>query len=88
MEEDKIREMMKIFSKLANGSSANAKKIAEVMGDEFLYDHRTLQQNMTRILYEFFKYVAENSRGSDDRNAQSMVYIKAVAEIETYFPFI
>lgn len=84
----KIKEMMKILSDANNSSSAEAERIAEIMAEEFLRDHRTLQQGMTRTFYHFFKKVAEYSNWNDARNAASMRWIKKVSDIEGYFPFI
>ena len=78
------------MERTVNGSTPNVKNVAF----SFLHFHRTLQQNLIRLLYNVIKTLAAyyEEQGmpavSDMRNENSVNWIKEVAKIEAYFPFV
>ena len=87
MNEERVKEIIELFSKEMNSGYAHSEDVGKLMAHEFMNDHRTLQQSMARALFYFFKEVSENNR-ADDRNAGSLKWIKSVAELDGEFPFI
>ena len=85
MDEEAIRNAFKTLSNAVNGGSSS--KIARILADEYMRDHRTLQQNMVRTLYHFIKIVAEENT-ADPRNEASLEWFREVAGIEKGFPYI
>lgn len=91
-DEDIFAEGMNVFERRINNMGFNNKEVVEVVSKHFLQMHRTLQQNMIRFLaytiQRLAKYHNENENRFDARNESSVRWIKKVAEIEEYFPFI
>jgi hypothetical protein len=62
---------------------------AEQVGYALLNQHRTLQQNFTRVAVEYFKQLLESGR-YDGRNEASYKFAESIREQlkEAYFPYI
>ena len=75
---------------LSNNMAIDENLIANALADEFLTEHRTLQQGMIRILGKTLQQIAEKQadRGFDLRNEASYKWIDSVSKIDQAFPFI
>jgi hypothetical protein len=87
MDDERIKEMMDIFSRISNSGSARSEDIADKMFEEFRRDHNTLQQNQIRILRAFITRVSQIEY-TDMRNEGSVEWAKKVSKIDTHLPFI
>jgi hypothetical protein len=58
-------------------------KNAKILSDKFRKTHRTLQQDIIRLLARFIKYNAEHD--TDPRNQDAIDWCKKVSEIDHYF---
>ena len=70
------RENVNKVSDMLNSFSFNPKDFCE----EFTKEHRTLQQNFTRLCLEWIKTCAEEDYRHDERNRASHVKCKEIVE--------
>ena len=72
-----VEEVVKTMSNFVNSFSSNEVKFAELMGQE----HRTLQQNFTRLCVAWFKHLSKvKENWYDLRNEGSVKLGKAFVE--------
>lgn len=77
-------------SNMVNSFSFNPEDFCE----EFANEHRTLQQNFTRLCFAWIKKCAEDSYRHDDRNRASHVKCKEIVDTMSsdpawdFLPFI
>ena len=66
-----------------------ALQFARVLLEELQNNHRTIQQNVFRGLYQLISdYSKDGGRGSDARNDESMVFSKMVRLSDFFFPYV
>lgn len=86
----KAMEDVRVVSDMLNNMSFNNKDFCK----EMCREHRTLQQNFTRLCLEWIKTCAEEEYRHDDRNRASHVKCKEIVETMKkdpawdYLPFI
>ena len=68
-------ETVKTVSNFVNGMGADYKEFARLMGNE----HRTLQQNFTRLCVAWLKHLSETEY-YDLRNQASVEFAKAIKD--------
>lgn len=78
------------LSRAVNSSMHNPKKLGKELADQFIREHRTLQNSMASTLYEAVQEVARRysecpERYADLRNQDAMDWILEISKIERYF---
>ena len=87
--EERARNVVREMSKMMNSGSSQTREIAVAMADEFIRDHRTLQQNMSRLMLEFIREVVKNGH-YDLRNEASMKWMQMIEgnNRDVGFPYV
>lgn len=86
----KARENARIISDMVNNMSFSPEELCK----ELTKDHRTLQQNFTRLCLEWIKTCASDEYRYDERNKASHVKCKDIVDTMSkdtawdYLPFI
>ena len=69
------KEVVSVMSNYVNSFNCEYKQFAETMG----YEHRTLQQNFTKLCVAWLKHLAETN-SYDLRNQASVEFAKSIQE--------
>ena len=89
---NEVQELIQSFSSAVNRMGmSEEKEMAQEIADQFVKEHRTLQQGMIRILAQAIAITdkkVKEGQAWDARNEASMRWINKVAKIEAIFPFI
>ncbi len=87
MEDETLQKMVQQVAKLVNNMGFDYEKGSEIIAKALIKEHRTLQQNIIRLLAGSIVKYAELSF-HDPRNEDAVKWAKKVAEIESYFSYI
>jgi hypothetical protein len=84
---------IKEFSRAVNSSMHNPKELGKELADQFIREHRTLQNSMASTLYEAVQEVARRysecpERYADLRNQDAMDWILEISKVERYFRYV
>lgn len=86
LEQTREFEAAKMLSSAVNDYSFNPKRFAETLP----YMHRTLQQNIFRLIATIINFMADDNYRTDERNQASHDISKKLAQIlkDEYIPFV
>lgn len=80
---EQLENVIETLSHITNSMSCDYEKNAKILSDKFRRTHRTLQQDIIRLLAQFIKYNSELE--TDARNEDAIEWCKKVSEIDHYF---
>lgn len=85
------REFIQTFvdklSDEVNNYSSDDDTMAKEFAEALTHNHRTLQQNMVKVLFNGLIKYGETA-GEDGRNSQAIKACKEMTKINNYFPLI
>lgn len=83
-------DMVTIVALLAKHANilGNPSKKVNVMVENFVREHPTIQQGIVRMISVFAKQVSDMERHVDGRNEQSVKWLKQASEIDVPLPII
>jgi len=88
---EKIEQMVLDMGKICNGASSRLtqEEIAEVIANQMLLEHNTIEQLMIGVIQKTICKLSETeSWRVDARNEASIEWCKKVSQIDAHFPFI
>lgn len=77
------KEVVQVMSDYVNSSASDYSEFARLMS----FEHRTLQQNFTRLCVEWLRKLAE-TENFDERNEASIRFAKSIEDKLTALPYI
>lgn len=80
---EQLENVIETLSHITNSMGCDYEKNAEILSEKFRRTHRTLQQDIMRLLARFIKNNAQIV--TDLRNQEAIEWCKKVSEIDHYF---
>ena len=82
---EQLENVIETLSRITNNMGCDFEKNAKILSEKFSCTHRTLQQDIIRLLAQFIKYNANAELPTDLRNEDAIEWCKKVSEIDHYF---